>query len=261
MCGLGLAALSVNLGCHRLPPPNAQTGPPPQHSPETADATGSTTLLGAWQSGQETLEFRQDGTLLVSGNPATYQVVGQTIVVDTGAGATMFPFELSPQKLVINVSGVPVTYRRIASGATTAASTPPAEVTVPAESSSALAAAAPPAGTPPAATSDLVGKWCYVANVYANDGGRQSETCFVLNPDGSYVYHSESSSSGQYGSAWSQSDDSGTWQATDTQLTARSSSGRVFTYNLARQNHPKNNDPMLLIDGQAFVTFYQKPPW
>jgi hypothetical protein len=75
------------------------------------------------------------------------------------------------------------------------------------------------------------------------------------------VYHSESSSSGQYGGTASQSDDSGTWQATETQLTARSNTGQVQTYELGRQNHPKTNDPMLLVNGQAFVTFYQKPPW
>ena len=35
----------------------------------------------------------------------------------------------------------------------------------------------------------------------------------------------------------------------------------VTTYVLEKRNHPKNNEPMLVLDGQAFVTFYQKPPW
>ncbi len=43
--------------------------------------------------------------------------------------------------------------------------------------------------------------------------------------------------------------------------TARSATGRVTTYQLEKRNHPKNNDPMLLLDGQSFVTYYQKPPW
>jgi len=59
----------------------------------------------------------------------------------------------------------------------------------------------------------------------------------------------------------SQSSDRGAWTATETSITARSAGGRITTYVLEKRNHPKNNDPMLVLDGQAFVTFYQKPPW
>jgi len=108
---------------------------------------------------------------------------------------------------------------------------------------------------------ELVGKWCYMANVQANDGGRQSNTCFQLNADGSYQYHSETSSSGQFGGTASQSDDEGRWQASGNTLTAQSTSGKVSTYTFEKRNHPKTNDPMLVFDGQAFVTYFQKPPW
>ncbi|HZV69137.1 MAG TPA: hypothetical protein VFG10_06315 [Saprospiraceae bacterium] len=31
---------------------------------------------------------------------------------------------------------------------------------------------------------------------------------------------------------------------------------------LEQRNHPKNvNDPMIVLDGRAFVTAYNKPPW
>ena len=108
---------------------------------------------------------------------------------------------------------------------------------------------------------ELVGKWCYMANVYANDGGRQSNTCFVLNGDGTYAYHSETSSSGQYGSTASQADDQGHWVASGNTLTATSVSGKVSSYTFEKQNHPKTHDPMLVVNGQAFVTYFQKPPW
>ncbi len=108
---------------------------------------------------------------------------------------------------------------------------------------------------------ELVGKWCYQANVQANDGGRMSNTCFTLSQNGTYQYYSETSSSNPYGGSGSQSSDNGRWSATATTLTAHSSSGQTKTYSLEKRNHPKTGDPMLIVDGDAFVTFYQRQPW
>jgi hypothetical protein len=44
-------------------------------------------------------------------------------------------------------------------------------------------------------------------------------------------------------------------------LTGTSNTGRVANYAFEKRNHPKNNDPMLVINGDAFVTYYQRPPW
>jgi len=256
--------------------PGMQQTQSPGGGPAPAVAAPGGSLVGSWQSGAETLEFRPDGTLLISGTAATYQVTGQTIVVSSPNGTLTFPFELSGDQLVVTVDGTPVAYQRTspagaAPGSQTVAAQPFAAAPAAAAGGAPGMAAAPGgtgatgasalAGPPQGAAAALVGKWCYMANVYANDGGRASETCFVLNPDGSYQYHSESSSSGQYGGTASQSDDTGTWQATDTTLTAHSRTGQTYTYQYQRQNHPKNNDPMLVFDGKAFVTYYQKPPW
>ena len=108
---------------------------------------------------------------------------------------------------------------------------------------------------------ELVGKWCYMANVNASDGGRQSNRCFTLYPDGRYQYYSETSSSGEYGSTASQESDSGTWSATQDTITANSQTGGSQTFRLEKLNHPKTNDPMLVLDGEAYVTYGQKPPW
>lgn len=254
---LALLSLVVSTGCGIR---GLRTGS--DSSAQSPDAPPA--LLGTWKSGENTLEFRKDGTLLTNGKATTYRVVEQTILVDTAEGIVMHPFELSGDQLVMSVDGAPVTYQR-SSPAPAAAASPAADgAAAPAAGApvaTTTAAAPAVASTPPELAAALAGKWCYISNVNANDGGRASSTCFVLNTDGTYVYHSESSSSGQYGGTASQSDDSGTWQATETQLTARSNSGQVQSYELGRQNHPKNNDPMLLINGQAFVTFYQKPPW
>jgi len=55
--------------------------------------------------------------------------------------------------------------------------------------------------------------------------------------------------------------DSGTWTAIETTITTVSRSGKTTVYSLEKRNHPKNRDPMIVLDGQTFVTFYDKPPW
>lgn len=108
---------------------------------------------------------------------------------------------------------------------------------------------------------ELVGKWCYLSNIQANDGGRMSEICITLNGDGTYEYYGETNSSNPYGGSSSQESDSGHWTATSTTITANSNSGETKNFTLEKRNHPKTGDPMLIIDGDAFVTAYQKQPW
>jgi hypothetical protein len=59
----------------------------------------------------------------------------------------------------------------------------------------------------------------------------------------------------------SQTDDYGRWCANGNTLTATWNTGRVATYTFEKRNHPKNNDPMLVVNGETFVTYFQKPPW
>lgn len=108
---------------------------------------------------------------------------------------------------------------------------------------------------------ELVGKWCYLANIQANDGGRMSERCFVLNANGTYQYHAETSNSNPYGGSSSETNDSGRWTATANSITAYSNSGETYNYSLEKRNHPKTGDPMLIVDGDAFVTYNQRQPW
>jgi hypothetical protein len=44
-------------------------------------------------------------------------------------------------------------------------------------------------------------------------------------------------------------------------LTVNSRTAGTNSYTLVRKNHPKNNDPMLCLDGRCFVTYGPKPPW
>ena len=107
---------------------------------------------------------------------------------------------------------------------------------------------------------ELAGKWCYMSNVTANDGGRMSNTCVTLYPNGTYEYYSETSSSNPYGGTASQSSDSGTWSVSGSTLVANSRSRGRQVYTLEKRNHPKTGDPMLMVDGDAFVTYTQRRP-
>lgn len=122
-----------------------------------------------------------------------------------------------------------------------------------------LRAAKAPAG---GVAQELVGQWNYFSNFNAtNGGGRMSSTSLTLRADGTYTYAAETSSSNPFGGAASQQNDAGSWSLQGDSLVFVSQSGQRASYRLEKRNHPKNRDPMLLLDGKAFVTATQRAPW
>jgi hypothetical protein len=114
------------------------------------------------------------------------------------------------------------------------------------------------AGTPAA----LAGKWLYLSQVNANDGGRMTNSWIQLNGDGTFQYYWEVNDSGPNGFATNLQSDKGTWTATDTSLTLKSVTGVQKTYQLEKRNHPKNKqDPMIVLDGRSYVTATPRSPW
>ena len=208
-------------------------------------------LVGAWrgQSGGQAVELtlKADATGNFNGQPLQYQVVGRQLVVGISGGINSYYFERKGDKLTVGGG----------------------DLDGPLHLTRGKAGAAEPKATAKeggAATGDLSGKWCYLANFNANSGGgSQTSECFVLHADGRYDFASERSMSayggGGYAGTSGQSADSGRWSATGSHITARSNSGKTSSYALRKQNHPKNRDPMICLDGRCYVTFYQKPPW
>jgi hypothetical protein len=201
-------------------------------------------LIGRWTSSEAKIEFFENGTITINGDKYKYAVAGKTIVVGNDEGQIEFPFTLKGDTLTVLVEGRKVIYTRSSKDDDSEAEVQPQTTT---------------AGG--SIRQELVGKWCYLANVQAQGGGRMSERCFTLSANGTYQYHSETSSSNPNGGSSSQENDSGRWSATATTITARSNSGQTITYSLEKRNHPKTGDPMLIVDGDAFVTFYQRQPW
>ena len=205
--------------------------------------SGSSGLVGRWQSADSVVQINADGTLSVDGTQYRYTVQGTTLTLIGYDGSIPVPFKLTGDTLLVSLNGQLITMQRIRPG----------------QSESAGGLGGTGTGSSGA---ELVGKWCYIANFTANNGGRISDECITIGQDGSYRYHRETSSSGQYGSAASTQDDYGTWRLNGSTLMVNSRSQGAASYQLTKRNHPKNtSDPMICLDGRCFVTFGPKPPW
>jgi hypothetical protein len=228
----GLGCQFGQLNQTKIQPKDSKEISKTKDNPETQEKT----LIGRWKSSVATVEIRADGKMTINGQLFNYRVNGSTMTISNNQETADLPFQLDGDTLTVQVKGRDIVYQRLSGNTETTQSSGSVQ-------------------------QELVGKWCYLSNIQANDGGRMSERCFVLNADGTYQYHAETSSSNPYGGSDSVTNDSGRWSATPTTLTGHSNTGESRTYTLEKRNHPKNGDPMLMVDGEAYVTFNQRQPW
>ena len=92
---------------------------------------------------------------------------------------------------------------------------------------------------------------------YSYSSGRS----LTLYENGTYEYYGESSTSGDAGGTAGQNSDSGTWYLQGDQIFANSQSEGPLQFTLTLRNHPKTGDPMILLDGDAYVTASPRSPW
>jgi hypothetical protein len=205
-------------------PEPARVKPAPQES----------SIVGVWRNAQINARFNADGTGTLNGETGRYVTRGDQLTMMGAQGAVTVKYTVQGDQLTLTGPGGAAVLDRVKQEAG--------------------------AGS---VHSELVGKWCWMSQMYANNGGaRQSNRCITLNGNGSYEYAGLTDSYNPYGGATMQRNDTGTWTATESTLTTRSVSGRVTTYTLEKRNHPKNvRDPMIVLNGDPFVTFYNKPPW
>ncbi|MBS1554506.1 MAG: hypothetical protein JSU09_06240 [Bacteroidetes bacterium] len=64
-----------------------------------------------------------------------------------------------------------------------------------------------------------------------------------------------------YGGTSSKSSDRGKWWLKGDRIYYQSQTQGDGSYAFEKRNHPKNGDPMIVLDGDTYVTFYNKPPW
>lgn len=197
-----------------------------------SDQPRSGSIVGSWRNSTGWARFNADGTGVVDGQPGRYEIRGNQLTLIGAQGQLTLPFEVRQDSLTLTVNGAPVVLNRVREETGSGSIRP-----------------------------ELVGKWCWISVVNAQQGARQSSQCVTLEANGAYTYTGGSDSYNPYGGVTTQSADSGTWTATETTITAHSRSGKTTVYTLEKRNHPKNKDPMIVLNGQTFVTYYNKPPW
>jgi len=208
----------------------------------------SNTIVGAWSGNGETMEFLPNGMVQHLGQTFPYKFTADKVTVSSPYGELTFGYTINNDRMTLtNNNGESISYLRDAPGA--------AQINQQQNFSE---------GT---IDPELVGKWCYVdvSNVYGSSSS-SSSACIILNGDGTYSYSSESSRSvntpGLAGGTNSQNSDRGTWYVKEDRIYYNSQVQGQGSYKLEKKNHPKNvNDPMIVLDGEAYVSFYNKPAW
>lgn len=198
-------------------------------------------LIGVWSGNGETIEFKSNAQCIYLGNTFPYEISQGHVILTTGQGKVMFAYSIEGNQLNLTANGRQVTYSRGAANAIVSGKN--------AQGSGNVA-------------QELVGKWCYMNNSLNSSTNR----CITLNADGTYIYNSESSrtvnTSELYGGTASQGADQGTWYVQGDRIYYNSQTQGQGSYRLEKRNHPKNvNDPMIVLDGEAYVTATLKAPW
>jgi hypothetical protein len=204
------------------------------------------TIVGNWTGSGETIEFKSNGQCVYLGQTFPYRISSGQLTLSAADGEHIFSYSFTGDNLTLTASQGAVTYKRM--NTTT---------------DSNQSASNNPGGM---IDQSLVSKWCYVDVNSYNSGASSSSTCVTLNADGSYAYYGESSRSvntqDYSGGTSSQESDSGTWYVQGDRIYFNSQSKGLLSYRLEKRNHPKNvNDPMIVLDGNPFVTAYNMPPW
>lgn len=210
--------------------------------PKKSSASNDANLVGRWSGNGETIEFKKDGTCNYLGKSYPYQITGNQVTLATSQGDIPMMYALAGNQLTLVVNGRQLIYMKDSDD----------------NGKKGIA-------TRGSVSQDLVGKWCYVNVNSTTSGGSSSSTCLTLNADGTYEYFGESSRSVNtvdvIGGTASQQSDRGTWSSQGDRIYYNSPTRGQGSYQFQKRNHPKNGDPMIVIDGNAFVTFYNKPPW
>ena len=234
--------------------PGPKTAAVPTENPKTAsgsktESTKIEKLLGQWTTEGADLEFKANGKGMYNGSPFTYTLNGNTLTSRDQTGEHQFYVMFVGKALSVMGEGVNATFVRGHAG----------------YKSSEQNATSAGNSNPETVDQSIAGKWCYVSSLTNPNASSSSSRCININANGTYTYQAESSISGYgggyYGGSSSQSADSGTWRLAGNRIYVNSRNEGQKVYSFEKRNHPKNGDPMIIIDGDAYVTYYQRRPW
>lgn len=203
-------------------------------------------IIGLWSASTESIEFKSNGQCTYLGQFYPYQLSPGKVTMTSPQGQVTFDYTIKEDQLSLSYNGRTVTYTK---GAINSGNGQQQQ-----------------SAGGGAVAQELVGKWCFINVNSYNQGASSSSECVTLNADGTYEYYNESSRSvntaDMNGGTSSQKSDRGTWYVKGDRLYVHSQTLGDASYGLEKRNHPTNvNDPMIVLDGRAFVTQYNKPPW
>lgn len=211
-------------------------------------------LIGKWTTEGADIEFKPNGKGVYNGNPFTYTVKGNSLTSTDNTGTNTFFFMFLGESLSMSGAGINVVLTRGHKGykAETANNS----------------TANNTAGNNYAGggiDQSIVGKWCWIKASGNTQASSSSSKCINISGNGTYTYSSEGSISGYgggyYGGSSSQSADSGTWKVVGNKIHVNSRSQGFQILSFEKRNHPKNGDPMIVIDGDTYLTYNQRPSW
>lgn len=206
----------------------------------------ASSLIGTWTGQGERIRFHADGSCDYQGNLMQYTVQSNQITFVGQGGSASAQFTLSGNQLMLSGNGSTIQLQRLSTESE--------------QSRNASPGAAAGSSDP-----SIAGKWCYVSSLTTQNASSSYSRCIVIHANGTYEYSAEGSISGYggdyYGGSSSQQFDRGTWKLAGNQIYVQSEKEGSKVYSFEKRNHPKNNDPMIVIDGDMYVTYYQKAPW
>lgn len=226
---------------------SSNTQQPIQVQQQPGAAQDGNDVIGVWSGNGESIEFKSNGQCVYLGNTFQYQVSQGHITLATSQGNIMMAYSVKGNQITLTANGQQFTYTKGASNMGQAPAQNQAQ-----QGGGNIA-------------QELVGKWCWTNVNSTNTGGSSSTACIVLNGNGTYEYAAERSmdtnTNSFYAGTSAQSNDRGTWWVQGDRIYYNSQVRGQGSYQLQKQNHPKTGDPMIVLDGESYVTYYQKPRW
>lgn len=214
----------------------------------TSIVSAQNSIIGTWNNDEMgTLVFYANGNGSFAGGDFTYTSTSNKIFAHSDDGDFSYTYKFVNGELIISggIFPQPVAFTKMKAGSnsTNAGNTKSGSI-----------------------DKSIVGTWCWTNASGVNTNATSSNTrCIVFNSDGTYQYTYEGSisgsNSGYYGGSASQSADHGTWKLNGNSISVISASAGAITYSFQKKNHPKTGDPMIIINGDAYVTYYQRSPW
>jgi hypothetical protein len=212
----------------------------------TSTNVNNSGIEGVWEGYGETIEFMKGGKAVYLGKEVSYSLAGENLNLSAGGQTITLGCQLSENQLTLSANGQQLVYQKQGSNITGNSGNNNK-------------------GMHGRIAQELVGKWCYINVTSSGTGGTSTDECITIKPDGTYDYYRESSISVNtgdvYGGTASQGNDHGEWRLEGNILHVYSDSQGYHAYPFEKRNHPKNGDPMIVIDGKTFVTYFQKQAW